>query len=97
LCIELRKWYVVTRGRVPEVYDKWDDCSQQVIGFSGCSFKGFKSREEAEARWMNHLEEERKKNPMKTVMINRMKTFTVIPAGAGLLTVISVLFYLFFR
>jgi viroplasmin and RNaseH domain-containing protein len=67
-----------------------------MIGFIGCSFKGFKSREEAEARWMNHLEEERKKNPMKTV-INRMKTFTEISAGAGLLTVISVLFYLFFR
>jgi hypothetical protein len=47
---------------------------------------------------MNHLEEERKKNPIKTVMINRTKTFTVLPAGAGLLIiVISVLFYLFFR
>jgi ribonuclease HI len=46
----MRKWYVVTRGRVPGVYDEWDNYSQHVIGLSGCSFKGYKTREEAEAR-----------------------------------------------
>ena len=94
----MRKWYVVTRGRVPGVYHEWDDCFEQVISFSGCSFKSYKTREEAEARWMKHLEDEPKKNPMKTLMTNRTKTSTVLQTGVVLLiTVISVLFYLFFR
>jgi ribonuclease HI len=87
----MKKWYVVYRGRVPGVYDEWEHCSEQVTSFSGNSYKGYKSREEAEVRWMNYLlEEERKKNPMKTK--NRMKTAFVIPS---LLTAIAVVLYLF--
>ena len=80
----MKKWYVVFKGKVPGVYDEWEHYSEQVTKFSGNRYKGYKSREEAEARWMNHLlEEERKKNWMKTVI--------VIPV---LLTVIAVLLYL---
>jgi ribonuclease HI len=80
----MAKWYVVFSGRVSGVYDDWDECNQQVKGFKGCSFKSFKSRAEAEARWRKHLEDERKKKT-KT-------TFIVIP---GLLAVIAVLMYFF--
>ena len=80
----MKKWYVVFKCKVPGVYDEWEHYSEQVTKFSGNRYKGYKSREEAEGRWMNHLlEEERKKN--------RMKTFIVI---AVLLTVIAVLLYL---
>ena len=83
LCLEMAKWYVVFKGRVPGVYDEWEDCLKQVTKFSGNYYKGYKTIAEAEARWMNHLlEEERIKK-------NRMKTFAV------LLTVIAVLLYLF--
>ena len=74
------KWYVVYKGRVLGVYDKWDNYLKQVNKFKGNSYKGYKSREEAEARWMNHLREEMKKNR--------------IAAIAVLLTVIAVLLYL---
>ena len=74
------KWYVVYKGRVPGVYDEWDDCLKQVNKFKGNSYKGYKSREKAEARWMNHLREERKKNRIAVIAV--------------LLTVIAVLLYL---
>ena len=75
---------MVFKGKVPGIYDEWDHCSEQVTKFSGNRYKGYKSREKAEARWMNHLlEEERKKN--------QMKTFIVISV---LLTLIAVLLYL---
>ena len=68
-----KKWYVVYEGRVPGVYDQWEDCLKQVNKFKGNSYKGYKSKEEAEARYMNHLlAEERRRNQMKT-------SFIVIP------------------
>ena len=38
--------YVVYKGKVPGVYDKWLECQAQVEGVSGASHKGFKSRQE---------------------------------------------------
>jgi viroplasmin and RNaseH domain-containing protein len=52
--------YVVYRGRVPGVYVHWEDCLKQVNMFKGNSYKGYKTMAEAEARWRNHLREERK-------------------------------------
>jgi hypothetical protein len=52
-----------------------------VHKFSGNSYKGYATREEAVAKWRNHLWEK-----------NQMKTLVVIPL---LLTVIAGGFYLF--
>jgi viroplasmin and RNaseH domain-containing protein len=43
------KWYVVFKGHCPGVYDNWEECHEQVSGFKGNRYKGYKSREEAEA------------------------------------------------
>ena len=50
-----KKWYVVFEGTVPGVYEEWDDCVKQVNGFKGNFYKGYKTKEEAEARYNNHL------------------------------------------
>ena len=85
LCIEMT-WYVVYKGKVPGVYDEWEDCRRQVHGFSGNSYKGYNSREVAEARYMKYLTGERRE-----MRRNRMKTgFIVIPI---LLIVTAFLFY----
>jgi viroplasmin and RNaseH domain-containing protein len=52
--------YVVYMGRVPGVYVHWEDCLKQVNMFKGNSYKGYKIMAEAEARWRNHLREERR-------------------------------------
>lgn len=43
------KFYAVKNGRVPGIYTSWPKCNAQVKGFTGCKFKGFKTKEEAEA------------------------------------------------
>lgn len=35
------------RGRKPGVYRSWASCSEQVLGFKYCSYKSFKTEEEA--------------------------------------------------
>ena len=76
-----KKWYVVYKGWVPGVYDEWDDCLKQVNKFKGNSYKGYKTREQAEARWMNHLresEENRRKNWMKTLIVVLLTVIAVL-------------------
>ena len=50
-----KKWYVVFEGMVSGVYEEWDDCVKQVNGFKGNFYKGYKTKEEAEARYNNYL------------------------------------------
>lgn len=41
------KYYVVWEGRVPGVYDNWDDAREQVENYEGARFKGFGSAADA--------------------------------------------------
>ena len=45
---------------VPGVYDSWDECSKQVIGYPNNSYKGFSTKELAEEEYFNSLGETRK-------------------------------------
>ena len=67
---KMRKWYVVYKGKVPGVYHQWEHVQDQVNKFSGNSHKSYKSKEEAEYRYMMYqLAEERKSNQMKTFIV----------------------------
>ena len=44
-----KKYYAVRKGRVPGIYESWEDCKKQVTGFSSASYKSFSSRGGAEA------------------------------------------------
>lgn len=44
-----KRFYVVWKGHEPGVYDSWDACRRQIEGFQGAVYKGFASREAAEA------------------------------------------------
>lgn len=41
------KFYAVAKGRTPGIYNTWNECSLQVIGFSGAKYKLFPSLIEA--------------------------------------------------
>ncbi len=43
-----KKFYVVWAGRMPGVFETWDDCKSQVDGFSGARYKSYPTRQEAE-------------------------------------------------
>ena len=42
------KFYAVRVGKIPGVYETWDECRAEVHKYSGAVFKSFKSRVEAE-------------------------------------------------
>ena len=71
--------YVVYKGKVPGVYDDWEECRRQVHCFSGNSYKGYTTRVEAEARCAHYLageRRERRRNRMKTSFIAMMLIVT---------------------
>ena len=41
------KFYAVVRGRNPGIYDSWNTCQAEVLGFPKPIFKGFKHPEGA--------------------------------------------------
>lgn len=63
------RWYVVFEGRVPGIYDKWEDCFKQVNKFKSNNYKGFKTREEAEVRYNNYRRVRERRSRMKTWFI----------------------------
>lgn len=44
-----KKFYAVKNGKVPGIYNTWEECKAQVDGYSGAVFKGFDSICEAKA------------------------------------------------
>lgn len=42
-----KKFYVVKKGRIPGIYETWDQCKAQTDGFAGAEYKGFETEEEA--------------------------------------------------
>lgn len=44
---EKMKYYVVFKGRVPGVYENWEEAKLQTEGYPGAVFKGYKSSEDA--------------------------------------------------
>ena len=44
-----KKYYAVREGRVPGIYNTWDECKANVTGFSGAVYKSFTTLDEAKA------------------------------------------------
>ena len=43
-----KKYYVVWRGRMPGIYDNWQDCEEQVKNYPGAVYKAFDTLEQAQ-------------------------------------------------
>ena len=52
--VNAKKYYVVWQGRVPGVYDAWADCKAQIDGFPAARYKGFPSKESAQAAFRDN-------------------------------------------
>ena len=63
--------YVVYKGKVPGVYDDWEECRRQVHSFSGNSYKGYTTRAVAEARYTRYLAGDRREQSMDEAAIFR--------------------------
>ena len=42
-----KKFYAVRAGRKTGIFETWNECQAQIIGFKGAAFKGFMTLEEA--------------------------------------------------
>lgn len=42
-----KHYYAVRKGKKPGIYETWNDCKEQVIGYSGAEYKKFPKYEEA--------------------------------------------------
>ncbi|KAK1606479.1 hypothetical protein QYE76_030152 [Lolium multiflorum] len=65
-------YYVVYHGRVPGVYEDWEDYRRQVHHFSGNSYKGYTTLEEAETRYANFRARQRReiwRTPLVVMML----------------------------
>lgn len=45
----MKKYYAVKEGRTPGIYKTWDECREQVEGYSGAEYKKFNTEAEAKA------------------------------------------------
>lgn len=50
-----KKFYAVRKGYKNGIYETWDECKAQVIGFSGAVYKSFPTLNEAEAYMNNEV------------------------------------------
>jgi hypothetical protein len=50
-----KKFYAVTVGRVPGIYDDWDEVERQTTRFSGAKQQGFSTEEEARAFFEEYM------------------------------------------
>jgi len=42
-----KNYYAVRQGRIPGIYSTWEECKQQVDGYSGAEYKGFAEKNDA--------------------------------------------------
>jgi len=47
-----KKYYAVLKGRKTGIFDSWEQCEEQIKGFSGALYKSFKSRGQAEEAFL---------------------------------------------
>lgn len=65
---------------VPGVYDSWDECSKQVLGFRNNSYKGFPTKEMAEEEYFNSLGKKRSNYEVgkQTAGSSRVKNYIIL-------------------
>lgn len=51
------KYYVVWHGKKPGIYDNWDQCQDQIKGFTGAKYKSFQSKQLAEKAYQGDFKE----------------------------------------
>ena len=75
-----KKFYVIKKGLVPGIYENWDEAKKQVSGFPGAVYKGFMTREEAEAYFND---EGANVEPHKKSGIAKEKSFSTDNGASG--------------
>lgn len=73
------KYYVVWIGLNPGIYNSWEECRNQVEGWKGAIYKGFKTKEQAEEALMSPPELYIEKRESSTEKVSRKKKIEFPP------------------
>lgn len=73
------KYYVVWIGLNPGVYNSWEECRNQVEGWKGAIYKGFKTKEQAEEALMSPPELYIEKRESSTEKVSKKKKIELPP------------------
>ncbi|MEJ2689475.1 MAG: ribonuclease HI [Deltaproteobacteria bacterium] len=76
-----KKFYAIAVGRKPGIYDNWPQARVQVLGFPGAVYKGFASKEEAEA-WLENPPSNSTRRKRLSPVAGRVKTEHPVQAGS---------------
>ncbi|KAE8813736.1 hypothetical protein D1007_08921 [Hordeum vulgare] len=52
------KWYALFEGRVSGVYNSWEVCNQQSLGYNDSNHRGFKTRQAADDAYFKYVQEQ---------------------------------------
>lgn len=68
------KFYAVKVGKIPGIYNTWDDCKVQVEGFPGATYKSFKTAAEAAdyMGWNNNNNDTKKVETPKKEQVDKV-------------------------
>lgn len=79
-----KNYYAVKQGRQTGIFNSWAACREQVQGYPGALFKGFVTKEEAEAYLSPGNSVARRKIPMRlSSIIFTLMVLILISATAG--------------
>lgn len=73
------KYYVVWIGLNPGIYNSWEECRNQVEGWKGAIYKGFKTKEQAEEALMSPPELYIEKRESSTEKVSKKKKIELPP------------------
>ncbi len=73
--------YAVLEGRVPGVYDTWNECSAQVTGYSGAIFKGHICHSSARYEFRLHQRRKIAKFKIRTTPLAKKKKVSTLPTS----------------
>lgn len=60
-----KKYYVVLKGKKTGIFNSWNECKKNVLGFSGAVYKSFGDLESANEYFKNGILDDKKTKPLK--------------------------------
>ena len=73
------KYYVVWDGRLPGIYNTWEQCKDQVEGYVGAKYKAFPTLMAAQKAFLTNYPQTPSKAQQTAIPISGMPSFTAKP------------------
>lgn len=69
----MKKYYTVKTGKKPGIYETWEECQNQVVGYPNAQFKCFETLEEAQT-YLNNIHLQKGKEKVHPLQQEKIET-----------------------